>query len=58
MRSPFYWWCKRQCKSFAHQFKTDWQFRAAAIVLAVELAALAYYASVSFWLGAFVRAFK
>jgi hypothetical protein len=41
-----------------HQFKTDWQFRAATIVLAVELAALAYYASVSFWLDAFVRAVK
>lgn len=54
MRSPFAW-CKRQGENFAHQFKTDWQFRAAAIVLAVELAALAYYASVSFWLDAFIK---
>tara|TARA_Y100000310_G_scaffold92100_1_gene89631 strand:+ start:111 stop:284 length:174 start_codon:yes stop_codon:yes gene_type:complete len=55
MRSPFVWWCKRQSASFVHQFKTDWQFRAATIVLAVELAALAYYASVSFWLDAFIK---
>jgi hypothetical protein len=58
MRSEFAWFCKRHFRSFAHQFKTDWQFRAAVIVLAVELAALAYYASVSFWLDAFVRAVK
>ncbi len=55
MRSEFVWFCKRHFRSFAHQFKTDWQFRAATIVLAVELAALAYYASVSFWLDAFIR---
>lgn len=55
MRSPFVWWCKRQCHSFRQSFKTDWQFRVAVIVLAVELAALAYYASVSFWLGAFIK---
>ena len=55
MRSPFVWWCKRQSENFSHQFKTDWQFRAAVIVLAVELAALAYYASVSFWLDAFIK---
>jgi hypothetical protein len=51
MRSPFYWWCKRQCKSFAHQFKTDWQFRTAAIVLLIEVAALAYFAANSFLLS-------
>jgi hypothetical protein len=55
MRSPFVWWCKRQYQSFRHLFNTDWQFRAATIVLAVELAALAYYASASFWLGAFIK---
>jgi hypothetical protein len=51
MRSPFVWWCKRQCKSFAHQFKTDWQFRTAAIVLLIEVAALAYFAANSFLLS-------
>lgn len=55
MRSPFVYWLKRHWGNFKHEFKTDWQFRAAAIVLAVELAALAYYASASFWLDAFIK---
>ena len=55
MRSSFYWWCKRTVRGFKHEFKTDWQFRTATIVLAVELAALAYYASASFWLDAFIK---
>lgn len=55
MRSPFVWWCKRHCASFAHQFKTDWQFRAAVIVLAVELVVIVYLANNSFWLDAFIK---
>ena len=51
MRSEFAWFCKRHFRSFAHQFKTDWQFRAAAIVLLIEVAALAYFAANSFLLS-------
>ena len=49
MRSPFVYWLKRLVRNFKHEFKTDWQFRTAAIVLLVEVAALAYFASNSFF---------
>lgn len=55
MRSPFVYWCKRQYQSFRHLFKTDWQFRAAVIVLAVELVVIVYLANNSFWLDAFIK---
>jgi len=54
MRSEFAWFCKRHFRSFAHQFKTDWQFRAATIVLAIELTVLAYMFGNSFLVEKFL----
>lgn len=45
MRSEFKWWCKRQIRSFKHEFKTDWQFRLSVVVTPMVVGAMVYLAS-------------
>jgi len=54
MRSPFYWWCKRTWRTFKHEFKTDIQFRVAAIIVPIVLGLMAYLANNSYLLHKFL----
>lgn len=55
MRSSFYYWCKRSYRAFTHEFKTDWQFRWAAIVLILAVTAMSLLANNSALLHRFLQ---
>ena len=55
MRSPFAWWLSCKFRSFKHEFKTDWQFRVAAIALPLVVAVMALLANNSYWFARFLQ---